>query len=231
MAYTREQWKQRINEAGDGRYEFVRWVVAFECGSHKKCVVRCKVDNFVWSATVNDLVNGGYGCSQCAGNRRWAAEERIQQINKIENIKFVSWADGYKGANSKANVRCEVDGFEWSTTVRSLVNIGAGCPSCAKSGYDQSKLGHIYALRSECGMYVKVGISNKPSQRHRQLELATPFKFNLIEQISGDGLKISELEKHFHNKYESAGFTGFDGATEWLICTPELLEELRKLGD
>ena len=80
-------------------------------------------------------------------------------------------------------------------------------------------------------MYLKVGISNKPSQRHRALELATPFSFSCIEKISGDGSKIADLEKYLHNKYERAGFVGFDGCTEWLICTPELLEELRKLGD
>jgi len=48
----------------------------------------------------------------------------------------------------------------------------------------------------------------------------------MVEQISGDGSKIAELEKYFHGKYERAGFTGFDGATEWLACSDELLGEL-----
>ena len=59
----------------------------------------------------------------------------------------------------------------------------------------------------------------------------TPFKFSLIEQASGDGAKIAELERYFHDKYESAGLSGFDGATEWLICTPELMQELRSSRD
>lgn len=296
MAYTREQWEQRIKEAGDGRYKFVRWAIDGEFGALKKCVVRCVKDCFEWSVHVNSLVNNGCGCPQCSGVRRWTAEERVEQINKLENIEFVSWCDGYnnknskvnlrctidnfkwsasvdnlvnhesgcprclenrrwtaedrigqiksieninfiswvdgyKNAFSKANVKCSVDNFEWRPSVNDLVNGRCGCPKCAKYGFKLDKTGYLYALRSECGKYVKVGISNKPKQRHRQLELATPFSFSCIEQIYGDGVKIYEIEKYFHEKYERAGFTGFDGCTEWLICTPQLLEELIELED
>lgn len=291
-----EVWEQRISEAGAGRYEFIRWAVDDKFGSNHKCVVRCvkdgyewssrvrslvnggqgcqkcagngrrtaeerieqinklenidfiswvdgyknsyskanvrcAIDGFEWSAVVNSLVNDKQGCPHCAGNRRWTEEERIQQINKLENIEFVSWRDGYKNQHSKANVKCTVDGFEWGATVCNLVSGGYGCPKCARTGYDPSKKGFLYALRSECGKYVKVGISNNPSQRHKQLELATPFGFSCIEQFEGDGTKIAELEKYFHDKYDVAGFTGYDGATEWLVCTPQLLEELRTIGD
>lgn len=293
---SKEEWERRINEAGAGRYEFVRLAVDGEFGSKKKCVVRCLVDNYVWSAEISNLVNGGWGCPNCSRKRRWTAEERIEQINSIDNISFISWVDEYKnafskalvrcsvdnyawsasvndfvnngigcpqcqgkrrwksderieqinslenilflswvgefnGGRSKANVRCSLDNYVWSAAVNDLVNGGKGCPSCANGGYDPSKAGFIYALRSECGMYVKIGISNDPKRRHKELEKRTPFKFNLVEQISGDGAKIAELEKYFHEKYERAGFVGFDGCTEWLICTPQLLEELRELED
>ena len=292
---SKEQWEQRIRDAGAGRYEFVRWEVDGEFGAHKKCVVICSVDNYAWSVEVHDIVNKGRGCPQCSGNRKWKADERIEQINslenilflswvgefkggrskanvrcgldsyvwsadvnnlvnsgsrcpqcsgnriwtelerveqinKLENIRFVSWAGGYKNAFSKANVRCSVDNHVWSAAVDSLLNIRSGCPKCAKYGFKLDKKGYIYALRSECGRYLKVGISNKPSRRHTELARATPFTFNLVEQFSGDGVKIYELEKHFHSKYESAGFTGFDGATEWLICSEKLLSELRRVS-
>ena len=293
---SKEEWERRINEAGAGRYDFVRWFVNCEFGALKKCVARCVKDGFEWSSTVSNLIGLGNGCPHCAGNRRWTSDERIEQINSLENIEFVSWVDGYKGNKSKANVRCAVDGFEWSAIVHHLVNTGSGCPqcaglrrwtseerieqinkleniefvswvdgyknfrskanvkceidcfewspavhdivngghgcpSCAKGGYNPSKEGFLYALRSECGQYVKVGISNDPKRRHNELEKRTPFKFNLVEQISGDGAKIAELEKYFHSKYERAGFARFDGCTEWLMCTPQLLEELRELED
>lgn len=291
---SKEELELRVNEAGSGRYKFIRWAVDGEFGSQKKCVVRCIKDKFEWEARVTHLLSCGSGCPKCSGNiaftqeeqedrlnnvknvefvrwiglyenskskavlkckidgftwesnvdnairgkrcpqcskcRRWTANDRVSQINSLSNIEFVRWADGYSGAKSEAVVRCLVHGGEWQAKVYNLLT-GYGCPRCAKTGFDQTKVGTLYALRSECGMYVKVGISNKPSQRHRALELATPFSFSCIEKISGDGSKIAELEKYLHNKYERAGFVGFDGCTEWLICTPELLEELRKLGD
>lgn len=292
---SKEEWERRVNEVGAGRYDFVRWAVDGEFGMARKCILVCRVDGFKWPSKVGNLINNNRGCPQCANQRRWTAEERIEQINKLENIEFVCWVDSYKNAHSKAivrctidgfewrtsvdhlvntgsgcpecaiqirwseservsqinsikdiefvswsnryknafskaNVRCSKDGFEWSTEVNCLVNMGTGCPRCAKYGYQLDKTGYLYALRSECGRYVKIGISNKPSQRHKQLELATPFKFNLVEQVHGDGVKIAELEKSFHEKHESAGFTGFSGATEWLVFSDELLSELRRLS-
>ena len=41
---------------------------------------------------------------------------------------------------------------------------------------------------------------------------------------------IDRLNALDGRKYESAGFIGFDGATEWLKFSPELLEEFRQLG-
>lgn len=226
--WTAEERAGQINAIGN--IEFASWDGDYK-DSKSKANVKCSMDGYKWSASVNELVNRGKGCPQCAGRRIWTPDECVNQINKRENLYFVSWVSGvYKNRKSKATVRCSVDGFEWSASVGNLLYRESGCPKCAKSGYDKSKTGALYALRSECGKYVKVGISNNPSRRHRQLELATPFKFNLVEQVSGDGDKIAELEKYFHDKYESAGFTGFGGATEWLVCSDELLSELRGLS-
>ena len=226
--WASEERIEHINSLNN--IEFVSWVYGYKNGK-SKANVRCMKDGFEWAASVSNLVNHGNGCPNCSKKRIWTADERIEQINKLENIEFVCWVDYHNGNGSKANVKCEIDGFEWAASVSNLVNQGNGCPKCAKHGFNQAKTGYLYALRSECGMYVKIGISNNPSRRHTELARATPFTFNLVEQFSGDGAKIAELEKHFHSKYESACFTGFDGCTEWLICTPELLEELRKLGD
>jgi len=296
---SKEEWEKRIKEAGAGRYEFIRWAVDGDFGGLKKCVVRCIKDKFEWESIANNLVFHSKGCPQCSGVRRWTAYERVEQINSLENINFISWVGKYKNNESRANIRCSIDGhewesrvsnlingrgcpickriksgnarragidlvirkikaleniefisfvdlytnyfsrvkvrckldgFEWTPSVHNLVNHRRGCPKCARYGFKLDKKGYLYALRSECGMYVKVGISNDPKRRHKQLEKRTPFKFNLVEQVSGDGVKISELEKYFHGKYERAGFNGFDGATEWLNCTGDLLDDLRSIG-
>lgn len=289
---SKDTWEERIKDAGAGRYEFVRWAIDGEFGAHKKCVVRCvidgfefevrvshltgsgvgcpccskkrrwtsneridqinelegikfvswvdchknvrskanvrcEIDGFVWSSKIDNLVNNKQGCPQCAKQRRWTADERIDQINKLENIEFVSWCVGFYGSSSVAKVRCKIDGYEWKARVHNLVNNGRGCPRCAKTGYNPSKTGYLYALRSECGQYVKVGITGNIKRRLYELSTRTPFRFNMIEEFEGNGDKICALEKHFHTKYKKAGLCGFDGCTEWLDLSDDLISELR----
>lgn len=227
--WTENERADQINKLDN--IEFIGWNGLLR-GKESRATVRCSVDGFEWDATVNDLINGGYGCPQCGGVRRWTPDERVEQINSINNIEFVRWCDNKKVARSRIVVKCKLDGFEWNTSVNALLNGGRGCPKCADYGYNKGKRGTLYALRSECGRHVKIGITNKPKQRETQLERQTPFKFNCIERITlEDGAKISDLERHFHRKYASSGFTGFSGATEWLICTDELLLELRNIRD
>ena len=222
--WTAEERIDQINKLEN--IEFVSWDDGYKNGN-SRANVKCKIDGFAWLTNVGNLVNHGKGCHQCANHRRWTSEERIEQINSLDSIEFVSWIGKYKTCESIAKVRCNVDGFEWIATVNNIVNVGNGCPKCAKYGYDKSKTGYLYAIRSECGQYVKVGISNKPNRRHKELEKRTTFKFNIVEQFEGGGDKIAELERYFHGKYERAGFVGFDGATEWLVCSDDLLSELR----
>lgn len=265
------EWERRISEVGYGRYDFIEWTSQESYGKESKVTVICVVDKYKWSVKVGNLMSLKHGCPQCGGHRRWTSEEREEQINGIKNIEFIEWVGEYTGAKSKAKLRCSVDGYEWvssvdsllnkstgchkcskrirwtkeerisqindidgisfvkflgeyaggrtrvavscdvhniewAATITNIVNHGSGCPSCAKGGYDQTKTGYLYALRSECGKYVKVGISNKPESRFVGLRWSTPFKFNVIEMISGDGADVAKLEKYIHRKHESAGF-------------------------
>ena len=195
---------------------FVRWLDGDYRSAHSKAVCRCDVDGYEWRVTVSGLLNCGSGCPQCAGVRRWTADERIAQINEKPNVQFVRWDGGYKNSKSKAVCRCLIDGCEWSPSVARLLSTGSGCPSCAKSGYDPSKHGTLYALRSECGSMVKIGISNDHRRRHRELAAATPFEWRCIELVHGEGARIAELEQELLGKTEPIDFgEQFDGYTEW----------------
>lgn len=195
---------------------FVRWEGVYT-GVRTKAICLCEIDGFEWAVSVNDMINNVRGCPQCAGNRRWTAEERIYQINELKNIEFTSWIDGYNGVNSKANVRCSVDNFEWRSSVNDLVNGGYGCPACAQGGYNPAAPGTLYILRSDCGRMVKIGISNSYKKRHAQLKRATPFNWHCIELLhNNDGAFIAKAEKELHSLTEQAQFSEpFDGYTEW----------------
>lgn len=218
--WTADERTEQINNLPN--ITFVRWDGEFT-GAFSKAVCRCDVDGFEWSARADHLINRGTRCPQCAGNRRWTADERIEQIDNLTGITFVRWDGEYNGAFSKTICRCDVDGFEWSASVSHLLNGGSGCPQCAEYGYNPSKPGTLYALRSECGTMVKIGISNDYKQRHRRLARATPFEWSCIELLHGDGALIVSLEKAFHGMTEPVTFSEpFDGYTEWRKWTPEL---------
>ena len=209
--------------------EFVTWVGEY-AGARTKAMVRCKIDGFTWEARPDNLASRRTGCPQCGKVRIRNADERVEQINSVGSLSFIRWEGCFINNLSRAVVECHLDGFQWSASVSNLLR-GHGCPKCARPGFDPSKIGTLYALRSECGSYIKIGISNQPGKRHSQLKRHTPFGFSCIEKIDGDGLMIAILERNFHSKHESAGLSGFDGCTEWLVCTNELLDDLRNTRD
>ena len=211
--WTEDERIAQINEKPN--IEFVRWEGEYKT-KRSKAVCRCLIDGYEWSTEVQNLVRLGTGCPQCAGKRRWTASERIAQINERPDIEFVRWESEYKNNLSRAVCRCQIDGCEWAVSVNHLVSHNSGCPACAKSGYDPSKPGTLYALRSECGSMVKIGISNDHRRRHRELAATTPFEWRCIELVHGEGAKIAELEQELLGKTEPIDFgEQFDGYTEW----------------
>lgn len=195
---------------------FVNWVSGYT-NSKSKAICKCAVDGFEWVATVSSLINVGNGCPQCGGHRQWTAEDRVAQINALQNISFVKWVGEYKGKRSKVICRCDIDESEWAASVDNLVYQHSGCPRCAKSGYDQTKKGTLYVLRSECGSMVKIGISNAYKRRHAELRCRTPFNWSCIELIhNDDGAFIANAEKELHALTERVEFNEpFQGYTEW----------------
>lgn len=109
---------------------FVRWLDGNYVNSYSRVVCRCDVDGFEWSTEFRNVYNTRSGCPQCAGNRRWTASERIEQINAIPHIMFIRWDGDFKGVRSRAVCRCDIDGFEWSTIIDGIINTGRRCPEC-----------------------------------------------------------------------------------------------------
>ncbi|MGI4260903.1 GIY-YIG nuclease family protein, partial [Klebsiella pneumoniae] len=77
---------------------------------------------------------------------------------------------------------------------------------------------------------IKIGITGNAERRFRELSRETPFEFSTVAQLDGNGNDILDLEKVFHQNFESSGFSGFDGATEWLKFNPDILAIMRILG-
>lgn len=211
-------------------HTFVGWADGEYRNNTSRCVIRC-VDHGDWSVdfwSFNQTKNGCPGCKAAAlGDRRRIPEvERFAQISElttIELIRFQGWLGDYNGGRTRIKVICDKHG-EWNPTIEAFVDQKQRCPGCAKGGYDRTKTGYAYALRSECGEHVKVGISNNVPQRVRQLRRDTPFAFVKVAHIRfANGKEAPEFERLVHGNFQSSGFTGFQGCTEWIRFSPDIL--------
>jgi Zn finger protein HypA/HybF involved in hydrogenase expression len=169
----------------------------------------------------------GYGCPKCGGKLKSNTLDFIRKALLVYDNKYSYEKVKYVSNKTKVTITCSEHGDFKQTPNHHLR--GVGCPKCAKHGFNPAKSATIYAIRSDCGQYVKIGITNNFEQRFSQLRRATPFDVSVIERIECDGQTARQFEKMFHDKFESAGFTGFDGATEWLRWSTELQYWLRLL--
>lgn len=128
----------------------------------------------------------------------------------------------YDNTHTKVAIKCRIHGIFFMSPSNHLA--GKGCRGCAQYGFNSEKEGFVYFLMSEKG--IKVGITNNLSKRITRLANRTPFDFHIIANVKTTGIEAICKEKYYHRKYESAHLTGFDGATEWLRYSPELMSEI-----
>ena len=147
----------------------------------------------------------------------------IRSIDK-HGMKYSYHKVTYINVKEKTRITCELHGDFWKTPDKHMR--GQGCPACSKFGFDQTKLATVYFLSGDG--FIKVGVTNNLSQRLSQLSRYTPFDFFLLKKTNILGRDAMKIEKSFHKKYESAGLTGFDGATEWLKYSKPLMDEIMK---
>lgn len=218
---TPEQQIAKIYAASAGRYSF-QIVGEHTTTRATKVSCVCATCCHKWPSTVASLISGS-GCPLCA--TRESKEARTMTPQDLNDrlvglcggrIKFSALGPhlGTRSLISCACVKCE---HKWESVAYNLF-AGRGCPSCASHGYNHGKPGTLYALRSRCGSMVKIGISNKPEQRHKQLITATPFEWDWVDLVQLDnGATIARMEKELHQKMERIQFDEpFDGSTEWM---------------
>lgn len=197
-------------------------------GADARILIICKKHGAFRQRAISHV--RGRGCPKCGvedrvSRRRMAAEEFIRRSNDIHGNRYNYDGIEYKNIMTKVKIICDEHGVFYQSPNIHLK--GSGCPSCSNSGgYSQCVNGYLYAIISSCGSMIKIGISNDYKRRVKVLRRCTPFCFSLISVSEGDGASIMRMERYYHRKYESAGLSGFDGATEWLKYSPELMDEI-----
>lgn len=172
----------------------------------------------------------GHGCPECVGVKKHTSESFIKKAREVHDNRFDYSKVEYKNNREKVVISCHEHGDFKQLPDNHLK--GVGCPGCANHGFDRTKSASLYVLRSECGRYMKIGITNKPVQRHAQLSRATPFSFDCIELIEGPGEQIANLEKELLAEYQPAEFTEtFDGYSEWRLWSESIRHKLISFMD
>lgn len=224
-------YESRVNNSGFAK--FVKWNSGSVSAKSKITALctRCNKE-FI---TCPDQVKRGAGCPHCVGDRisetkRVDDSFWIEKINAAGDGSFVfsHWVDGFKNAFSRAIIECN-NGHLWNSTPDSISH-GSGCPRCARRGFDQTSDAYLYAMMSDCGRFVKIGISGALEKRLRNLKLSTPFDFSVYSLIKMSGKEAMRMEKSIHTRHERAGLSGFDGCTEWMTVTDEIMNEIRTMG-
>lgn len=176
--------------------------------AHVKVCILCPEHGEFWQEPQHH--RNGFGCKKCNGGSVWNKEDFVERANIVHNNKYDYSNVDYTNSLSKVCILCPEHGEFWQSPNAHFKN---NCPYCAKYGFQPSKKGFVYVLMSNENNFVKIGISNQPSKRIKQLVKNTPFSFSIIRIYEHEDARTEE--RRLHKLNPSAGLTGFDGATEW----------------
>jgi hypothetical protein len=194
-------------------------------GAHKKITIVCPHHGGFEQLPSNHL--RGVGCPDCADKlQRRTNEEFIEKAKLVHGENKYNYSRvKYLNSITRVEIICREHGCFLQVPTHHLK--GVGCPGCAKTGFDRTRSASLYVLRSDCGRYMKIGITHNPKQRYNKLKRDTPFSFKRIELIEGPGDQIAKLEKELLAEYQQAEFTEtFDGYSEWRLWDDSIRHKL-----
>lgn len=223
-ADTLESFISKAKRIHVDRYDYS---LAKYVSAHKKVTLICR-DHGSFDVTPSNHVNNNVGCTECTGYSVHSMESFISLASSIHHDKYSYENFEVSGVSQHEPqpITCQIHGVFMQSRTNHLS--GNGCPNCAIYGFDRCKSGFLYILMS-CDMrYMKIGISNKPGLRLRQLKRATPFNFNVMDVIAGAGESVFKAESSLHKRFINAGMNGFDGATEWFFFENSVFAHAKK---
>lgn len=219
-----------IKEKLPNHVSFVKFEREYK-NQNSKVIIKCDKHGES-KKTLSDIINKNSFCKACGIKRTsekrmtgefLASKKAIEKCNEYD-YSFNGFVDGYKNKLSKLKVTCPKHG-SWETSFCNFTQSREGCPSCGLHGYVKSKDGYLYMLKSKCGNFVKIGITNNPEIRLKELKYFTPFEFSICGLKEGSGEEIYNKEKEIHKMFDSAKMSGFNGATEWMVFDSKIEDE------
>lgn len=215
-------------------WQFRGWAEPYT-DNRTRCVVYCPKHGENRGTQFANIERGS-GCPRCRLDARNARNrvpekvflERMDRKLATRGYFFSHRVGEYIGQDSIASLVCLEHG-EFRCTYTAVDQNSFGCTGCTTNGFSANRPGHLYLLKSEEGAFYKIGVSHCVSRRLTQLKKASPFNLYLAGTWGASGVAVLAQEKAFLKNFESAGFKGFDGATEWLKADQTILSRFSLL--
>lgn len=169
----------------------------------------------------------GKGCPKCGGSELLTHDEVIRRFRLTHGDLYDYTNVSYVNANTKVEIICTEHGSFHQKAVSHWG--GHRCPSCNPTKALNTS---VYLLGGRDA--VKIGISVTPVARWKHLNYTSPFHLSWLGAWTFPDFKTAYfVEQQLHQLYrnETAGFSDFDGCTEYFKVDPcEVAEILRMLG-
>jgi len=147
-------------------------------GTNQKLDWKCSICYHIWNVSGSGRVNSGRansetGCPACINIVVNNYDGRNSMANTHPQLAKEYQGDAnliIAGTHVKSVWKCSVCDYEWKSQGANRCS-GHGCPACAKTGYDSSKIGYVYILHYDDGVdnWLKCGITNTPIKRFSRL--------------------------------------------------------------
>lgn len=167
-----------------------------------------------------------------AGRKKPMTRDEVfaKLIEEFPTCEIKSISDDHKYVTyCKVTRVCKICGKEWATKVSNALHLGSGCGQCAKvasaraqreANIDPAIEGNVYKLRSVCGRFYKIGFTQNLKKRVTKAKWEAPFAVcdDVEVLFSGNPYEAFAYEKMLLDQAASANFSGFSGATEWVMA-------------
>lgn len=192
---------------------------------------KCK-DGEVYTVLRDNLKKGQKLRCLCHGKKFRSLEQAREDINK-KLSRGIGWSLKLLSGstmNSRVTASCEKHG-EWETSVRDIIHMGTGCPSCANLDHDIFYINGVYDGGVLVGLKYGLTKSNSQTNRLYYQNRKSIFKISRLVNFSFTEAKacrdlesyLKRILKPIFTKSEVA-----DGYTE--TCSSSHLDEIINLA-
>jgi hypothetical protein len=194
---TDEQYKELLKRQG---FIVDPSEVIISCDKDVK--MRCVEGHEIHVPPVRILRNVNYRCGKCSN--RWKLTYG-DICERLEGREITLLDHTPPNTNDKAEFKCGVCDFIWSTKLDSVINSRSGCPSCCVRGFNQGKDGFFYIHRvtHQSGKRgLKIGVSHNVSKRKKIQQKSSDVEIEHLFSVKSTGSNIATLEKKIKQDYK-----------------------------